>query len=162
LLEYHWAHVDNKDKEDHMLKRLTSACACAVLLAMTPSTAQAQTFERTTFFTFSDPVMLPGMTLPAGTYTFSLVDDSSSRRVVRVANADGTQTLGLLLTAGANRMMPADDPELHFLETRAGAPLPIKTWWYPGDTVGREFIYSDEEELTLAGRDVSTVMTGTR
>jgi hypothetical protein len=51
-----------------MLKTLTSACACAVLVLMTFGTAQAQTLERTTFFTFTDTIMLPGMTLPAATW----------------------------------------------------------------------------------------------
>jgi hypothetical protein len=126
------------------------------------STAQAQTHERITYFTFSDTVMLPGMTLPPGTYMFSIVDPAVSRRVVRVANREGTHTYGLLMTVGANRHVPAEEPELHFLEARAGSPLPVSMWWYPGDTVGREFIYSDEEEMQLAGLDPGIRITGTR
>ena len=146
-----------------MKKMLTLACACAVLsLALTAGAAQAQTLQRTTFFTFTDTVMLPGMTLPPGTYMFSLVDDATSRRVMRVANREGTHTYGLLITVGASRQVPADEPELHFLEARRGMPLPIAMWWYPGDTVGREFIYSDEEEMQLAGRDPGVTITGTR
>lgn len=145
-----------------MLKMLASACACAMLLSTIPSAAQAQTLERRTFFTFTDTVMLPGMTLPAGTYMFSLVDDTTSRRVVRIANAEGTHTYGLVATVGAIRQVPAADPELHFLEASAGSPFPITLWWYPGDLVGREFIYSDEEAMTLAGRDTGVTITGTR
>ena len=146
-----------------MLKTLPSACACAVFLLMTCGTAQAQTFERTTFFTFTDTVMLPGMKLPAGTYRLSLVDDATSRRVVRVANADGTHTYGLLATVGTQRARPAAAPELHFLEAPAGTPLLIRKWWYPGDVVGWEFIYSDDEKMQLAGlRDASAPMIGTK
>jgi hypothetical protein len=144
-----------------MLKKLASACACAVLFLVTTGTAQAQTHDRRTYFTFTETVMLPGLTLPAGTYMFSLVDGDWSRRAVRVSNREGTFTYGILLTAPANRMTPADAPELHFIETRAGNPLPVKLWWYPGESIGREFIYSDQEEMKLAGRDVG-IMRGTR
>ena len=145
-----------------MKKMLTLACACAVLsLTLSGGAAQAQTFNRTTFFTFSDTVMLPGMTLPPGTYMFSIVDDTISRRVVRVANQEGTHTYGLLMTVGAIRQVPTDEPELHFLEAPSGTPPPIAMWWYPGDTLGREFVYSDDEELRLAGRDPGVTITGT-
>ena len=38
------------------------------------SPATAYTLDRRTLFTFNQPIALPGMTLPAGTYTFRLAD----------------------------------------------------------------------------------------
>lgn len=115
-----------------MLRKLLSVCALAVFLTMT-GTAEAQTFDRRTYFTFNQTVMLPGLTLPAGTYLFRLVPGDWSRHVVQVANR-GRDT-----------------------------HLRLKTWWYPGETVGREFLYSNEEERRLAGRrEASTPVMGTR
>ena len=48
-----------------MLKTIVSACVFAVL-AFTGTVANAQTIDNRTFFTFSQPVTLPGVTLPAG------------------------------------------------------------------------------------------------
>ena len=60
------------------MKRGTAIAAvlvAAVLMAFTMS-ARAQDLnpQEKTFLTFSGPVELPGMTLPAGTYTFKLAE----------------------------------------------------------------------------------------
>jgi hypothetical protein len=45
----------------------------------------AQTPDRRTFFTFSQPVQLPGdVTLPAGKYVFKLANSFSDRYIVHV------------------------------------------------------------------------------
>ena len=64
-----------------MLKTIVSACVFAVLACAT-STANAQTMDRRTIFTFNQPVSLPGVTLPAGKYLFRVPDASTGRRVV--------------------------------------------------------------------------------
>ena len=59
-----------------------SACA-ALILALQPAPARADGWDRFTYFTFSGPVQLPGVTLPAGTYEFRLVNPETSARVMR-------------------------------------------------------------------------------
>ena len=71
-----------------MLKILTSACVLA-MLAFTSTTTHAQTIDNRTFFTFSGPVTLPGVTLPAGKYLFRNPDTLGGRRVVQVLSEDG-------------------------------------------------------------------------
>ena len=131
-----------------MLKTLASACVLAVL-AFTSTPAHAQTFDNRTYFTFDQPITLPGVTLPAGTYLFRN-PDITSRRVVQVLSGDGKQSYALLLTIPALRPEPADQPEIRFMETPEGAPAAIKAWWYPGNTIGWEFIYPEEQALKLA------------
>ena len=144
-----------------MLKTLASACVLA-LLPFASTTAHAQTLDNRTFFTFSQPVTLPGVTLPAGKYLFRNPDISATRRVVQVLSDDGKQSYAMLLTIPAQRMEASDDPEIRFMETAEGTPPAIKAWWYPGNTIGWEFIYPREQALRLAKAASSSVLTTAR
>jgi hypothetical protein len=141
---------------------ISSACAAAVLLTMsvTPALAQGQPLDSRTEFTFNQPVELPGVTLPPGTYIFRFVDATTGRKVMQVQAKDASnKTYGMFLTISAQRPRPSDDAELRFLETPAGQPAAVKTWWYPGNTIGREFIYPKSQARRLAQATNSTVLT---
>ena len=59
--------------------KLGLACA-AILLSAGWVTAQGVlNDDRTTYVTFSGPVSLPGVTLPAGEYLFRVADSPSNR-----------------------------------------------------------------------------------
>jgi hypothetical protein len=141
-----------------MLKMLASACAFAVL-AFTSTAAHAQPIDNRTLFTFSQPVTLPGVTLPAGQYLFRNPDTITGRRVVQVLSADGTKAYAQLLTIPAQRFDAPAQPEIRFMETAEGTPPAIKTWWSPGRTIGWEFIYPKEQALRLAKGASSPVLT---
>ena len=66
---------------------------------------------------------------------------------------------GMFMTISAQRPKASDDAELRFLETPAGQPAAVKTWWYPGNTIGREFIYPKSQAMRLAKATNSTVLT---
>jgi hypothetical protein len=141
---------------------MTSACAAAMLMTLsaTPALAQGQPLDARTEFTFNQPVELPGVTLPAGTYVFRFVDATTGRKVMQVQAKDASnKTYGMFLTISAERPKPSDDAELRFLETPAGQPAAVKTWWYPGNTIGREFIYPKSQARRLAQATNSTVLT---
>jgi len=144
-------------------KRLiTSACACAAaFLTMSSMPAAAQgTMDSRTEFTFNQPVELPGVTLPPGTYIFRFVDPTSGRKVMQVQAKDASsKTYGMFMTISAQRPRASDDAELRFLETPAGQPAAVKTWWYPGNTLGREFIYPKSQARKLAQATNQTVLT---
>ena len=140
-----------------MLKSIASACVFAVLAMST--VANAQTADRRTFFTFSQPFTLPGVTLPAGKYLFRIVDETSGRRVVQVLNAEGTQSYAMLTSIPAQRLDAPPNPEIRFMETATGTPAAVKTWWYPGNTSGYEFIYPKDQALKLAKAAESLVLT---
>ena len=141
---------------------MSSACAAAMLLTMsaTPALAQGGPMDSRTEFTFNQPVELPGVTLPPGTYIFRFVDATTGRKVMQVQAKDASsKTYGMFLTISAQRPRPSDDAELRFLETPAGQPAAVKTWWYPGNTIGREFIYPKSQARRLAQATNSTVLT---
>jgi hypothetical protein len=140
-----------------MLKTIVSACVFAVLAMSTTATAQPS--DRRTFFTFNQPFTLPGVTLPAGKYLFRIVDDTTSRRVVQVLDAAGTKSYAMLTSIPAQRLDAPADPEIRFMETASGTPAAVKTWWYPGNTIGYEFIYPKEQALRLARAAQNPVLT---
>jgi hypothetical protein len=65
----------------------------------------------------------------------------------------------MFLTISAQRPRPSDEAELRFMETPAGQPAAIKTWWYPGNTIGREFIYPKSQARRLAQATNEQVLT---
>ena len=126
------------------ISHLLLGVSCAGLLAIAlPSPAQASEFNKETFFTFSGPVGLPGISLPAGTYMFTLADPDGDRSVVRVFNHDGTVCYGTFLTRPDAQPAVVDRPSVTFEERAARAPEAVRTWFYRGDETGREFLYPE-------------------
>jgi hypothetical protein len=128
-----------------MLKR-QSVLAGAAALAMTVAAAAAgdaqPSMQRTTFLTFSHAVGLPGVTLPAGTYTFELamplVDQTAV--IVRDAGNGHLRYLGFThLVARPSHMKGHAGVTIG--ETRAGTTPPIGVWFPPDDADGRKFLY---------------------
>jgi LPXTG-motif cell wall-anchored protein len=145
-----------------MLRKMLFGCALATLVTLsTATTAVAQEpLDQRTFFTFSAPFELPGgKVLPAGKYTFRIVDSPSNRHVVQILSEDGKQMHATILAIPAQRQDPPEDPEVRFMETAANAPPAVKTWWYPGRTIGHEFIYPKEQARRLAARQSEPVLT---
>ena len=135
------------------------ACAVTVFVCLMAAPVSAQPLDKRTLFTFSGPVTLPGVTLPAGQYLFRLADPNSSSKVVQVLNADGTKPYGLFFTIPAERLEPASSPEVRFMETASGTPAAIRTWWYPGERRGYEFIFPKEQARRLAMGASQPVLT---
>ena len=142
-----------------MLKRLIVSSALAALVSGIGGTAHAQTSDYRTYFTFTTPVTLPGVTLPAGRYLFRLADPNSSRKVINVLSADGKTSLAMLHTIPNQLMKAPNNPEIRFMETSGSVPPPIKTWWYPGKAIGYEFIYPRAQALQLAKVTSQPVLT---
>jgi len=113
-------------------------------------TARADEFTKLTLLTFSGPVDVPGITLPAGTYRFSLADPETGRRVVKVADKDGKKTYGMFLSMPNRRMTASNKPVVMFKESAAGAPPAVQVWFYPGETYGYEFAYPHDQALKIA------------
>lgn len=136
-----------------------SACAAVLLTCLTAGPALAQqTFDKHTRFTFSGPVTIPGVTLPAGQYVFR-VADVPSRSVIQVQSADGTKSYAMLLYVRAERLEPPVAPEVRFMETPAGTTPAVKTMWYPGDRAGWEFVYPKAQARLLAAGTGQPVLT---
>jgi hypothetical protein len=139
--------------------KLYLACALAIGISLPVAMASAQPVDQRTYFTFSQPIELPGKTLPAGTYLFKLADSQSNRHIVQVFDKDGKQIYATLLAIPAQRMDPADKPEVRFMEVAANQPAAVRTWWYPGRTTGHEFIYPKDQARRLASQTKGSVLT---
>jgi hypothetical protein len=124
-------------------------CAVALIACLAPG-ARADEYTKQTFLTFSGPVQLPGITLPAGTYQFKLADPEFGRRVLQVWDKDGSKLLTTLLTIPDQRMKPTDKPVVMFGERPTGEPQAIRAWFYPNETYGQEFVYPKNQAVNIA------------
>jgi hypothetical protein len=141
-------------------KSLFIAFAAAALSAFAgTAAAQDNNWNQRTYFTFSAPFELPGKTLPAGTYLFRLVDSPSNRHVVQIFDKDEKNIQATVLAIPAQRMEPSDEPEVRFMEVAANQPPAIRTWWFPGRTIGHEFIYPKDQAMRLAKGGNSPVLS---
>jgi hypothetical protein len=144
------------------MKRVTSiatACIAAVVLTLA-ATVGAQDFntQERTFLTFSNSVELPGMTLPAGTYTFRLAD-TPGRNVVQVLSQDEKEVHGQFLFVQAQRPEVTGETVITFRETREGSTPAVQFWYYPGEKIGKEFIYPKDQAMKIAARTGQQVRT---
>jgi hypothetical protein len=126
------------------------ACSAAIFAAAVAAPAHADDFTKLSLLTFSGPVDVPGITLPAGTYRFELADPTTGRRVVKVADKDGKKTYGMFISVPNQRLTPSDKPVVMFNETVVGAPPAVQAWFYPGETFGYEFAYPHGQALKIA------------
>jgi hypothetical protein len=134
-------------------------CGAAILAACLAPAAQADEWTKLTYFTFSAPVEMPGMVLPAGSYKFELADPDATRRVVRVSDKEGGKIHGIFLSIPDQKLEPSDKPIVMFRETPAGAPEAVKAWFYPGETTGYEFVYPHDQALKIAKATHASVLT---
>ena len=141
------------------MRVLKAVCfAAALTVALAPG-ARADEWNKKTFLTFSGPVSVPGATLPAGTYTFKLADLSGNRHVVQIFDKDEKKIYTTLMAIPNQRMEPSDKPVVMFAETPAGIPAAVKVWYYPGETIGNEFVYPKKQAIAIAKATHSTVLS---
>jgi len=119
--------------------------ACMVFLPA----ARADEWNQMTKMEFSEPVEIPGAVLPAGTYWFVLLDDSSNRDIVRIFSSDWSKLYATLFRVPTERMQSTDRTEIKFAERPHSQPEALFKWYYPGLLTGHEFSYPQKEEKEL-------------
>jgi hypothetical protein len=112
--------------------------------------ARADQYDKKTVVTFSQAVEVPGKILPAGTYTFQLLESPADRHIVEIFNADGSQILVTTLAINDYRLRPTGKTVMTFNETPGDAPEALRAWFYPGDNFGQEFVYPRARAIQLA------------
>jgi hypothetical protein len=128
------------------------------LVAFVPN-AKADASNKATRLTFNQPVELPdNVVLPAGTYWFLAPLTLNEGQIVQVFNADRTQLLDTIQTISTDRPNATSNTQLTFGKISNKQPVMLMSWYYPGDTIGHEFLYSPKRESQLSeGRQI-TVM----
>jgi hypothetical protein len=129
----------------------------AIFFMVTVAPSSAQPLDKRVIFNFSGPVTLPGITLPAGSYLFRVA--TPNRNVIQVLSADGTKIYGTFFAIAAHSRAIPEKPELRFMETTTNMPHAIRTWWYPADSTGFEFIYPKNQARLLAKGVGESVLT---
>ena len=127
-------------------------CLLAVTLfgATVLPSARADTWNKKTVVTFTQAVEVPGKILPAGTYTFQLLDSLSDRHIVQIFNADGSQIITIVLAINNYRLEPTGETVMKFGERPGDSPEALRAWFYPGDNFGQEFVYPRVRAIQLA------------
>ncbi len=121
-----------------------AVCAALLCAALGPS-ARADNWDRKTIVTFNEAVEIPGQILPPGTYVFKFVDLPANRNLVQISNEEQTYSFATLETVSTYRWNPPDRTLFRFDERAGDAPQALRTWFYPGDSRGVDFIYSHYE-----------------
>lgn len=140
------------------MRALKVLCCAIALAAFIAPGARADEWNKLTYLTFSAPVQLPGVTLPAGTYAFKLADSWSNRHIVQVFDRDQAKIYGTFLTVADQKVEPSSKPVVMFRESPAGAPVAVRAWFYPGDTIGDEFVYPKRQAVEIAKNSHERVM----
>src|ERR1700722_10508631 len=87
------------------LKRISSILALVLAFVTIPVIGHTQSLTPAkTVMTFDQPVELPGIALPPGSYVFK----TSGNGLVQVFDANESRVLGNFLTVPAYRLEPAD------------------------------------------------------
>jgi hypothetical protein len=129
------------------------------LLAFPAAPAHADDVNKLTCLTFSGPIELPSVALPAGSYLFKHPDGAIDRHIVQVFSSDGKQVLGTFLTIPEERLEPTDKTVVTFKETPVGVPEAVKAWFYPYEKSGDEFVYPREEAIKIAKATRQSVLS---
>jgi hypothetical protein len=131
------------------------AIAALVLAAgATTGIVRADEADQAIRVTFSGPVQIPGQVLPAGTYWFAVIDDRNPN-VVQILSADRSKSYGILNTISRERSVEVSNATFTLAKRRGTEPEALVAWFYPGHTIGHEFVYPKpvEQELSRAPQD---------
>lgn len=142
-------------KRNYVFPLVATAALCAFFV-MRPVTAGV--WDKRTDVRFHQPVELPGrVVLPSGEYVMKLLDSQSQRHIVQVFNKDQDRVYATIHAIPTERPEPADRTIINFHETPATQPLFIRNWFYPGDTVGQEFVYTKDRARYISSLSGSPV-----
>jgi hypothetical protein len=122
----------------------------AATLAASISVVNADTWDKKTIVSFSQPVEVPGAILQPGKYVMKLVDSQSDRHVVQFTNERQNHVYATTIAVPAYRTQVTGRTVITFYEAAAGQPEPIRNWYYPGDNFGQEFVYPKEHLRDIA------------
>ena len=102
--------------------------------------ARANQWDKQTLVTFSNPVEVPGKVLPAGNYVFKIAN-TQDRQVVQIFTQNQSKVLATIEAVPDYRVQTTDKPVISFEERPSGKPEALRSWFYPGENYGVQFVY---------------------
>jgi len=137
-------------------RRLAYPLALAFLCVLAVPVARADNAWRTPL-RLSEPTEIPGKVLQPGAYVIKVVDTARIRSIVQFLNPDETEVIATVLAVPTRRVPAAEETEFTYFQRQEGAPQAMKSWIYPGENFGVEFVYPKAEAITLAEKTHETV-----
>ena len=121
------------------------------------ATAQAQPLNERLTLKFNTPIMVPGATLPAGTYVFT--ESKTAEDVLVIYNEDQTRVLATTLAIPATREEATGDTVVTIQRTSPEMAPALAKVFYPGKINGHEFVYSEQRARELADETKRIVLS---
>jgi hypothetical protein len=109
--------------------------------------ARADEANREIHFTINEPIEIPGVVLPAGSYDLKLEGFGST--VAGVWNIRGNRFYGFFDTIPVDRVH-SSRTKVDLSESIKGAPERLTAWFYPGDKQGNEILYPPAKNVEMA------------
>jgi len=85
--------------------------------------------------------------------------DTPSRNVVEVWDREEKHMVGHWLFVQAERPDVSQDTVVMFKETAAGQTPAVHFWYYPGEKIGKEFVYPKRQAVAIAARTSERVLS---
>jgi len=131
-----------------------------ILVCLAPPASKADEYDKKTVVTISQPTEVPGTVLEPGTYVIKLLNSSSNRHIAEIMNEKMDHLYALTFTVAAERIEPTGKPVLTFYEGSNGRPPAVRKWFWPGDTIGQEFIYPKAQAARISAATKEKVPEG--
>jgi hypothetical protein len=131
------------------IRQFAVAITCAATMSVLAPSMSASMWDKRTTVTFSGAVEVPGAVLQPGRYIMKLVDSPADRHIVQFSNERENHVFATVLAIPAWRQNPSDKSIFTFYEAPVGEPQAMRTWFYPGDNSGQEFVYPKERLAAL-------------
>ena len=144
------------------MRILTAAALAATISAglLAPALLTAGPENQRTELTVHRAVEVPGATLQPGDYVIELAGATVSDSVVAIRDADSQELAApLILTIPTRRDDIPGETKFTFYESPGSSPPALRSWFYPGDITGHQFVYPESRGKEIAkasGRYVPT------
>jgi hypothetical protein len=136
--------------------KLAAIAIAAITFAVFSPNAVAQIPIQKLSVTISEPLEVPNLVLPIGTYVFEALENG---RVTRILSADESHIYTTLLTQPEERREPVENPLVNLKEGPKGEVQRIDSWFFAGESIGNEFLYAG---TSADGKSYSKLSTLTK
>src|SRR5579863_2848707 len=123
------------------MRLFTVAITCAAAMSVLSPSMSATEWDKRTTVTFTGAVEVPGTVLEPGRYVMKLVDSPADRHIVQFSNERENHVFATVLAIPSYRQTPSEKTIFTCYEAPVGEPQAMRTWFYPGDNTGEEFVY---------------------
>jgi LPXTG-motif cell wall-anchored protein len=139
---------------------LAMLCGVAFTASFVPGSARADQWDKKTILTVNEPIQIRDTLLQPGQYVMKLYDSQSDRHTVEIFNRDQSHIINTILAIPTQRFRPTGHTQFTFWETPPGTPRAMRSWYYPGDTIGNEFPYPAHlQQVAMASNTTTNTTT---